>query len=669
MEETASRRAQRPAQACDIIMKGGIASGVFYPRAITEIAESYRLVSIGGASAGAIASTGAAIAEYARGRGRDGFTPLCALIEQLRDEVDGKTLIERLFAPDPGTRALWSVVESVRNVPAVGSAGGRKLSSIMRAGLAPVGPFAGASTVGAAVGALLGGAQGISALGGIRGGGSLMSAAANVGGLLGTGVLVLVGAAVGGWVGFMRSVVKDVPENFIGVVSGHMPDPPNGSPGALTDWLDERFADIAGHDAPRPLTFGHLWVDDPSILDRDVHDPPDGADVNLEIMVTCLNLAAPFRLPRTPMRLFYFLESDFRRLFPDHVVDWMVEAGRAEGARRGHLSTPETNGEPFIPWPHPADIPLIVATRMSLALPGVLSAVPLWAPDFVRPENQRMSAEAPKDKRRLVLERCWFSDGGLASNFPVHLFDAPVPTRPTFALDLRRYSPAQPDQDYDVTDRVERNASPWWRRIDGDGVAPQGGEATTDNLRGTPSLFGFGGLLVDAMKHWQDDALARSPGYRERIVHVHHAANEGGMNLDMPPELIEELAERGRRAARAVMDVFERDENTPGGGVTWTRHRWTRYRATLAALEGFLEQLADGWNRDDVEPPYDALVEDPPNAHRWATDQQRRFASSQTAALLELANRWITELKRDDALSVTREAPQPVSEIRLRPRI
>ncbi|KAG1385865.1 hypothetical protein G6F59_017159 [Rhizopus arrhizus] len=31
---------------------------------------------------------------------------------------------------------------------------------------------------------------------------------------------------------------------------------------------------------------------------------------------------------------------------------------------------------------------------------------------------------------------CWFSDGGISSNFPIHLFDAALPRWPTFAINL-----------------------------------------------------------------------------------------------------------------------------------------------------------------------------------------------------------------------------------------
>jgi hypothetical protein len=41
---------------CDMVMKGGITSGVVYPTAICELATQYQFRNIGGASAGAIAA-------------------------------------------------------------------------------------------------------------------------------------------------------------------------------------------------------------------------------------------------------------------------------------------------------------------------------------------------------------------------------------------------------------------------------------------------------------------------------------------------------------------------------------------------------------------------------------------------------------------------------------
>ena len=51
---------------CDLVMKGGITSGIVYPSAIYEISRAFDLKSIGGTSAGAIAAALAAAAQYRR---------------------------------------------------------------------------------------------------------------------------------------------------------------------------------------------------------------------------------------------------------------------------------------------------------------------------------------------------------------------------------------------------------------------------------------------------------------------------------------------------------------------------------------------------------------------------------------------------------------------------
>ena len=55
-----------PRLQCDVVLKGGLASGLVYARALPMIADRYILRSIGGASAGAAgAAFGAACELYA----------------------------------------------------------------------------------------------------------------------------------------------------------------------------------------------------------------------------------------------------------------------------------------------------------------------------------------------------------------------------------------------------------------------------------------------------------------------------------------------------------------------------------------------------------------------------------------------------------------------------
>ena len=58
---------------CDLIMKGGITSGVVYPRAVLELHRNYDFRCIGGASAGAIAAAATAAAQLG---GAPGFERL-----------------------------------------------------------------------------------------------------------------------------------------------------------------------------------------------------------------------------------------------------------------------------------------------------------------------------------------------------------------------------------------------------------------------------------------------------------------------------------------------------------------------------------------------------------------------------------------------------------------
>ena len=91
---------------CDIVMKGGITSGVVYPHAVCELALGYRFKSVGGTSAGAIAASAAAAAELGRAGG--GFNRLAGL----PGWIGAGTNLLDLFQPQPRTRRLYGVVRS-----------------------------------------------------------------------------------------------------------------------------------------------------------------------------------------------------------------------------------------------------------------------------------------------------------------------------------------------------------------------------------------------------------------------------------------------------------------------------------------------------------------------------------------------------------------------------
>jgi len=94
---------EKPVQACDIVMKGGITSGVVYPLALVELSKKYRFANIGGTSAGAIAAAAAAAGEYGRGKADAGFERLA----QIPREVGANLL--SMFQPEPVLKPLFDI--------------------------------------------------------------------------------------------------------------------------------------------------------------------------------------------------------------------------------------------------------------------------------------------------------------------------------------------------------------------------------------------------------------------------------------------------------------------------------------------------------------------------------------------------------------------------------
>src|SRR5690242_11071801 len=69
---------------CDVVMEGGVTSGIIYASAVVELARHYRFKNIGGSSIGAFAAALTAAAEYRRRHGSgEGFAALAKLPEKL----------------------------------------------------------------------------------------------------------------------------------------------------------------------------------------------------------------------------------------------------------------------------------------------------------------------------------------------------------------------------------------------------------------------------------------------------------------------------------------------------------------------------------------------------------------------------------------------------------
>ena len=231
----------------------------------------------------------------------------------------------------------------------------------------------------------------------------------------------------------------------------------------------------------------------------------------------------------------------------------------------------------YRPLPNPADLPVVVATRMSLSFPILLSAVRLWTIDRTRKAYQ----EHP---RTPVIEPAWFSDGGLSSNFPIGMFDSPLPLWPTLGITLEEFPP-----DADQADPKDGAV------ISEDNLPNTGSSWTRFSPNARPSnLGGFIAAIINAMQNWQDTMQSEAPGYRDRIAHVRLSSSEGGLNLTMPVDVIGRLIARGERAGALLVDHFA---EPPAAGVvtTWNNHRRVRLRTTIDVAETYAARFRRAW--------------------------------------------------------------------------
>src|SRR5439155_6495248 len=141
-----------------------------------------------------------------------------------------------------------------------------------------------------------------------------------------------------------------------------------------------------------------------------------------------------------------------------------------------------------------------------------------------------------------------------------------LPQWPPFAINLKQFHQDHPDEKDAVWLPKNTNAGwlPLWTRFEQPGKYGL--------------LSNFLGAILNAMQNWQDNTQARVPGYRDRLVHVSQRDDEGGLNLDMPEEVVKRLAARGRRAGAALVERF-------GSGDGWTEHRWVRFRSCMELTE------------------------------------------------------------------------------------
>jgi len=621
------------AKYCDLVMKGGITSGIVYPNAVLALARDYRFKSIGGTSAGAIAaavSAAAALGDRRRHAGHVleagcGFQGLADVSAQL----SRPGFIHGLFQPVRGARAAYRLL-----VVLAGPAGWpRRILCLFAAvfTIAPVEVLVSLALL-LGVGAWAGGVQG----------------------MLATLLPSLLCAYGAGVAGALLRVARVARGNLLGLCSGHGNDP---SRPALTDWLHDQLQRLSGKPLDAPLTFADLH-DAP----RYAQEPGDPRAITLQMISTCVSHNEPRTLPFSDA-CFWFLREDFERLFPASVVDWLV---------RHAGSFHDVEGRRYYRLPSGAQLPVLVATRMSLSFPLLISAVPLHEPARWQPRPRPSEAEPGRDGRNVAdsmegltrggqgdastitgFRPCWFSDGGISSNFPIHLFDAALPRWPTFAINLVYPGHAESlDGDEGEDEAMERavvmprgNREGWQR----------GYHDIASSLAAT-ELARFLFAVVATMQNWRDLLQARAPGYRDRIVHVALEGDEGGMNLDMPPDVLARIARKGTLAGERFC------------AFSFDNHYWIRWRNLASAYQRYTLEVS----RTD-DPAQQVIVyraayasvasgQPVPPSYRFSAQDKRRASQALYARMVQEGAGW-----DDCGPDLTDGAPRPLPQMKVTP--
>lgn len=554
---------------CDLVMKGGITSGIVYPPLVLKLKEDkYHFRNIGGTSAGAIAAAATAAAEY--GRDAKGFEKLDALKAQLSTG----TFLRDLFQPSQETAPLMNVLLDCITILKRQSGSPLQLLPRLTGSLLRHVPF-------------------------------IFVAGAFLGITLTYLLVALVGGSVFGWrmifpifmawLGALLAsgiylafiLTQKVPENLLGICTGRKNDPKEQDPPVLTDWLSDRLNDLAGiNTGAKPLTFGDLrckkFGDD-----RDGLQPKED-NITLRMVTSNLSQNQPYVLPFKE-QLFIFNCDDFAKLFPEPVLAYLLGLNTQKLA---NIELPE--GYFFLPKAD--DLPVIVATRMSLSFPVLLSAVRLYT---IKPEKITFGEESVK----LAVDDLqvnWFSDGGICSNFPIHFFDTWLPTRPTFGVNLTSMPEKQltrvPGSQVQVKvklDYMSPTSTFSTTQINDNAIylpKPQDCPATEfipladalieNGVVPVPKLLRFLGAIFSTAQNYRDNAQSVLPSYRERVVQVRLSEDEGGLNLAMPQETIKQVISKGEQAGEVLVREFN-----------LKIHQWVRFRVLMKQMEATITEM------------------------------------------------------------------------------
>ncbi len=723
-----------PDRFCDVVLDGGVINGVVYPGFLVELARQFRFRSLGGTSVGAIAASLAAACEYNRRFGSDnGFNEgLAKMPDELADWIDEPNQITRirsLFQPHRDVQPLFDCfvdllgkrTERVNKVakeereaqpdsvlyeaPEPSKSSMRLIYDIW----SKIVTHLGAGWRGllwwslAALDASL-----IIVLDSFWF--ATVASPANwfvmaflwaVFFLSGTLILHPLWKLIQ-----QATTLMKLPGS--GACTGMRASKSNTQ--GLSEWLYEGVQKSANLPSHRPLTFGDLWKapGGPSGASGE----KDHRSIDLRMITTCLSHGRIYELPLAaddPVLMFKL--SELKRFFPDPVIAHLRQVSKplrfetcavlqrkfyersivisemdAEGElildRLNKLSeridtifkTPEdaVNGldDPDIRELPTADLPIVVAARLSMSCPILFQNIPL------------IGFNLDSNAEDIDFVRLWFSDGGIGSNFPIHLFDKPIPRWPTFGLKILDEPPRKISKGKPLTSYIP------YHHLDGSDdnlLFPRDRGAFT-NLSGMPNVASFVKYLFSiytSAKDGHDQSYLRMPEVRNRVVRVYLNNRAGNMlNLMIEPEKITSLAfdvgvRGGRNATSAYLAELENPKLAKWVN-TWQDHRWVRFNMLTHGLRSYLkgfsqavqqQGLPETRNRNSLIDQISQATKEAPLRSRATPGDEVELTQDQSDQLLEIV-KAISNLEHQlrDLDMPQPYKPEPMPALRFKPR-
>jgi predicted acylesterase/phospholipase RssA len=679
VQSDASRQAL-PVLSCDLVMEGGITSGIVYPPAALKLKDTYTFRNIGGTSAGAIAAAGIAAAEFNRDKG--GFEYLDTHVRVWLGENKNlsnlfqaipqtKSLLDLLHvllpSPPPGTSTAQSNAQSTNKTQA------SKPPSVFQNILNVIGlvfrvlgswfvrypPLSPGVVLVILLGILLSVLPPLAIFAVVY----LLAPTSAAQGIwileLCLVILGLFGAWLAWHVGGIISSIAYLPKNFYGICPGHSDSADLKSP-HLTDWLYTILQEMAGKDRHRPLTFEQLGE----------------KHIELKMVTSNLSHNLPYLMPEG-LHNFLFKKSEMLKLFPEDVVQHMIDNQpdpHDQNPERRPLipreKLPELPGlDGYYYLPNAEKLPVIVCTRMSLSFPMLLSAVPLYTIDTLAYKAYISSVSQGQDPPRLAAEAMqlnWFSDGGICSNFPIQFFDAWLPTRPTFGIYLASLSQATSSLQESAE---ELSSAATHAALQGDDAIylPKPEDAQDPEWSQVNGLLDFALAIFGTAQNYRDTMQANLPSYRERIVQVRLNDSEGGLNLTMPKPVIDRVVAKGQEAGAKFCDPNE---------FNFDHHVWVRFLVLMAQLEKNIVSMKTVLNSPDFEHQLEqqlSVATDPQQRYPYWEGKDKQWCDEtikRVEALRTLINSWnIEPIENEQPCFFHKDAPVPQPALRVTPAV